>query len=165
MTQTCGERPVEGDNAPTPERLRHSAFRVDGESLRVVTSVRRLYEAGEIGDDEVAAAQRWRCEVEYAELGIVDADRHGLDRYEKGDVHTWMLGRGRCRERLRHIREVLGTTIHIRIEMMLLHEMSLSAMAQLVFPNHARAVGRSRVAAQCALALERLGEFYRNKRD
>lgn len=147
---------------PTPERMKRSRFRKDGDAVRVLSTVAWLYRAGDIGDDEVAASERWRMEYDYATLGIVDAGgpkRGG----EAGDIHTWMLGRGKCSERLRKLAELLGQSLHTRIEMMLVREMSFPDMAAMIFPEGPRASARTKTAAQCALALERLSEYYSNK--
>lgn len=147
---------------PTPERMKRDRFRKDGPALRVLSTVAWLYESGDIGDDEVAAAQRWRMEYDYAALGIVEDG--GMTRGgEAGDVHTWMLGRGKCAQRLRHLAEILGPSLHARIEMMLVREMSFPDMARMIFPEGARAQARTKTAAQCALALERVSEYYNNK--
>ncbi|NIE79234.1 hypothetical protein [Asaia sp. As-1742] len=149
-------------NAPTPERMRRHRFRKEGAALRLWTTVARLRDAGDIGDDEVAAAQRWRAEFDYAERGVVETS---LSDYpgEKGDIHTWMLGRGKCAARLRRMRELMGDGLHSRIEMLLVREMRFSDMAHLIFPDDTRAQARTKTAAQCALALEWLSEYYKNK--
>lgn len=154
--------PVCNDNAPTVERMKRNRFRREGDALRLWSTVRWLYDAGDIGDDEVAAAQRWRAEFDYAEAGIVEvvADR---PLAEKGDIHTWMLGRGKCAARLRQLRQILGASLYSRIDMMLVRDMSFPDMARLIYPECARAQARTKTAAQCALALERLSEYYRNK--
>jgi len=142
--------------------MKRSRFRKHGKALKVLSTATWLYEAGDIGDDEMAAAQRWRAEYDYAELGIVEATDLTCS-HEKGDVHTWMLGRGKCARRLRQVREVLGPSLYARIEMMLAREMSFPDMARMIFPVGARAQARTKVAAQCALALERLSEYYQNR--
>ncbi|WP_438384118.1 hypothetical protein ABHV46_07240 [Asaia sp. BMEF1] len=147
---------------PTPERMKRNRFRKEGAALRVLSTVAWLYEAGDIGDDEVAAAERWRVEYDYAVLGIVEVGEM-TRASEAGDVHTWMLGRGKCSLRLRQLGEILGPSLHARIEMMLVREMSFPDMAKMIFPEGARALARTKTAAQCALALERLSEFYNNK--
>lgn len=148
---------------PTVERLRRDRFSRSGEALRIVTTVDRLHKAGEISDDALAAARRWRCEYEYAELGTIDPEYLCSSGQEKGDVHTWMLGRGKCADRLKKIRQGLGAALSVRIEMMLVREMSFPAMAELMFPACPKASARIKVAAQCALTLEKLSELYRKK--
>lgn len=155
--------PVCNDNAPTAERMKRNRFRREGEALRLWSTVRWLYDAGDIGDDEVTAAQRWRAEFDYAENGIVVAAINGPP-VEKGDIHTWMLGRGKCAARLRHLRQILGASLYSRIDMMLVRDMSFPDMARLIYPECVRAQARTKTAAQCALALERLSEYYRKKK-
>ncbi|GBQ88331.1 hypothetical protein [Asaia krungthepensis] len=151
------------DCSPTPERLRRGRFKKAGEALVVWSTVAWLYEAGDVGDDEVAAARRWRAEYDYAELGTIETNDRGR-QVEKGDLHTWMLGRGKCAQRLRVLREILGPSLYSRIDMMLVREMSFPDIARMVFPEGTRAQARTKAAAQCALALERLAECYKNKK-
>lgn len=146
---------------PTPERMARSRFCRDGEALKVLSTVAWLFNAGDIGDDEVAAAQRWRKEYDYAELGVVEESNSAVSA-DKGDVHTWMLGRGKCAQRLSQIRKALGPSLYVRIEMMLVREMSFPDMARLIFPDGPRAQARTKTAAQCALTLDRLSEYYKN---
>lgn len=153
---------VREENMPTPERMRRHQFRKEGEALRLWSTVAWLYKAGDIGDDEVAAAQRWRAEYDYAERGVFEAQGERMAT-EKGDIHTWMLGRGKCAARLRQLHMLMGDSLHSRIEMMLIREMSFPDMARLIFPEGARAQARTKTAAQCALALEWLCEYYNNK--
>lgn len=155
-------RSTPGDNAPTKERMRRGRFRKEGDALRLQSTLVWLYDAGDIGDDEVAAARRWRAEFEYAELGVVGSEPLAPS-LERGDVHTWMLGRGKCAARLRQVRQIMGASLHSRIEMMLARDMSFPDMARMIFPDQAPAQARTKAAAQCALALERLSEYYRNK--
>ncbi|RUT27424.1 hypothetical protein C0V97_01245 [Asaia sp. W19] len=148
---------------PTPERMKRDRFRKQGDALKVLSTVIKLQEAGDIGDDEVAAATRWRKEYDFAVLGVVDSP--DADRpVEKGDIHTWMLGRGKCAERLRQLSETLGTAVQARIDMMLVREMSFPEMARLIYPAGPRAQARTKTVAQCALALEQLSEYYKNKK-
>ncbi|CDG40827.1 hypothetical protein ASAP_2782 [Asaia bogorensis] len=58
---------------------------------------------------------------------------------------------------------LMGDSLHSRIEMMLIREMSFPDMARLIFPEGARAQARTKTAAQCALALEWLCGYYNNK--
>ncbi|WP_122050687.1 hypothetical protein [Asaia bogorensis] len=153
---------VRDENVPTAERMRRHQFRKEGDALRLWSTVAWLYKAGDIGDDEVAAAQRWRAEYDYAERGVVEL-QGARTVAEKGDIHTWMLGRGKCAARMRQMHTLMGDGLHSRIEMMLVREMSFPDMARLIFPEGTRAQARTKTAAQCALALEWLSEFYNNK--
>ncbi|AOX17724.1 hypothetical protein [Kozakia baliensis] len=149
---------------PTPERLRRDNFQNEGDALRVVSTVQALYDAQDIGDDEKAAAERWRREHLFATLGVVDGPVRVGVTDEKGDVHTWMLSRGKCAERLSRLKDTLGLGAQVRLEMMLAREMSFSAMARLLYPSLSEARARMKVSAQCSFLLEQLVNFYRKKK-
>nr|WP_245528498.1 hypothetical protein [Gluconobacter morbifer] len=145
---------------PTPERMRHSDMVSVGQAVRVVNAVQAMYDAGDIGDDEVAAADRWYREYVFAAIGVVEEGPSDGRVRERGDVHTWMLGRGKCSARITAIRERLGLCAHIRLEMMLAREMSFSNMARHLYPALSEGRARMKVSAQCALILEQLVHCY-----
>ncbi|MFB9942389.1 hypothetical protein [Gluconobacter oxydans] len=122
-------------------------------------TVQSLYDAQDIGDEEIDAANRWYREYVFAMTGVVEDCRDARER-EKGDVHTWMLGRGRCSARIAQIRDQLGLCAHLRLEMMLAREMSFSAIARMIYPGVSEGRARMKVSAQCALVLEQLVHAY-----
>lgn len=145
---------------PTVERCQHSEIREVENTFRVVNAVQSMYDAGDIGDDELAAADRWYREYVFASLGVVeDVPSDGRVR-ERGDIHTWMIGRGKCSARITQIRDMLGLCAHVRLEMLLAREMSFSAMARHLYPALSEGRARMKVSAQCALLLEQLAHVY-----
>ena len=151
-----------GSVKPTLERLQHHEFQKRNGVSRVVNTVQSMYDAGDIGDDEVSVADRWYREYLFATLGVVE-ERPSDGRFrEKGDVHTWMMGRGKCSARISEIREMLGLCGHVRLEMLLAREMSFSAMARQLYPGISEGRGRMKVSAQCGLLLEQLVHVYKN---
>lgn len=146
---------------PTLERLQHQEFQDRNGVYRVVNTVQSMYDAGDIGDDEVSAADRWYREYLFATLGVVEERPSDGHFREKGDVHTWMLGRGKCSARISEIRETLGLCGHVRLEMLLAREMSFSAMARQLYPRISEGRGRMKVSAQCGLILEQLVHVYK----
>ncbi|MEJ5156511.1 hypothetical protein WH240_15400 [Gluconobacter wancherniae] len=162
------ERNVVGVDAgsvyPTVERFQHSELRRIGDAYRVVNTVQAMYDAQDIGDDEVAAADRWYREFLFATVGVVEQRPNAVASHEKGDVHTWMLGRGKCSVRINDVRHAMGLCAHVRLEMMLAREMSFSAMARQFYPGLSEARARMKISAQCALILEQLASFYENDR-
>lgn len=145
---------------PTGERLRHGEMEERGGVWRVVNTVQSMLDAGDVGEEEVSAADRWYREYVFATLGTVESAASDSRFREKGDVHTWMLGRGKCAARLSAIRDALGLCGHIRLEMMLAREMSFSAMARCLYPGLSEGRARMKVSAQCALVLEQLAHLY-----
>lgn len=145
---------------PTLERFQHHELQDRNGIYRIVNAVQSMYDSGDIGDDEVSAADRWYREYLFATLGVVE-ERPSDGRFrEKGDVHTWMMGRGKCSARITEIREMLGLCAHVRLEMLLAREMSFSAMARQLYPGLSEGRGRMKVSAQCAFLLEQLVHAY-----
>ncbi|MBS1091066.1 hypothetical protein JK208_05525 [Gluconobacter sp. Dm-74] len=127
-----------------------------------IQTVQALFEAQDIGSDEVRASNRWYREFIFATQGITEGDRKTTE--EKGNVHTWMLSRGKCSARIADIKERLGLCAHIRLEMMLARGMSFSQMARMLYPGISESRSRMKVSAQCALVLEQLAHVYANMR-
>ncbi|MFT8957326.1 MAG: hypothetical protein ABF917_06515 [Gluconobacter oxydans] len=145
---------------PTAERYQHSDIREVANTFRVVNAVQSMYDAGDIGDDELAAADRWYREYVFASLGVVENPPSDGRVRERGDIHTWMMGRGQCSARITQIRDMLGLCAHVRLEMLLAREMSFSAMARHLYPALSEGRARMKVSAQCALLLEQLAHVY-----
>ncbi|MFB9916322.1 hypothetical protein [Gluconobacter kanchanaburiensis] len=145
---------------PTAERYGHSDIREVSNTFRVVNAVQSMYDAGDIGDDELSAADRWYREYVFASLGVIENSRSDGRVRERGDIHTWMMGRGECSARITRIRDMLGLCVHVRLEMLLAREMSFSAMARHLYPALSEGRARMKVSAQCALVLEQLAHVY-----
>lgn len=145
---------------PTAERYQHSDIREVANTFRVVNAVQSMYDAGDIGGDELAAADRWYREYVFASLGVVENPPSDGRIRERGDIHTWMMGRGQCSARITQIRDMLGLCAHVRLEMLLAREMSFSAMARHLYPALSEGRARMKVSAQCALLLEQLAHVY-----
>ena len=145
---------------PTAERYQHSEIREENKTFRVVNAVQSMYDAGDIGDDELAAADRWYREYVFASLGVMENPQSDGRVRERGDIHTWMIGRGQCSARMTQIRDMLGLCAHVRFEMLLAREMSFSAMARHLYPALSEGRARMKVSAQCALLLEQLAHVY-----
>ncbi|MBS4075812.1 hypothetical protein KGY14_11485 [Ameyamaea chiangmaiensis] len=144
---------------PTVERRSHSDLVTKDGLIRVISTLNALYDAGDIGDSERGAAERWLRDFLYARFGTMDKQSQ-KQAYEKGDVHTWMLSRGKAAARVSEIRACLGLCAHVRLEMLLVQEKSFSAMAKVLFPNISEARARMKVSAQCGLILEQLSSYY-----
>ncbi|MCP1275051.1 hypothetical protein NKW43_15445 [Gluconobacter albidus] len=127
-----------------------------------IPTVQALFGAEDIGDEEVRASNRWFREFVFATQGITEGDRKTTE--EKGDIHTWMLSRGKCSARITEIKERLGLCAHLRLEMMLARSMSFSQMARMLYPDISDARGRMKVSAQCTLVLEQLVHVYADLR-
>ncbi len=127
-----------------------------------IPTVQALFEAEDIGDDEVRASNRWFREFVFANQGITEGERKTTE--EKGDIHAWMISRGKCSARITEIKERLGLCAHLRLEMMLARGMSFSQMARMLYPDISEGRARMKVSAQCALVLEQLTHVYTSMR-
>lgn len=145
---------------PTAERRRHGVLCDSKGVCRVVNTVQSMYDSQDIGDDELAAADRWYREYLFATTGVVEEMPSDGRFREKGDMHTWMMGRGKCSARISAVREALGLAAHVRLEMLLAREMTFSAMARHIYPGLSEGRARMKVSAQCSLVLEQLVHVY-----
>jgi hypothetical protein len=145
----------------TPERRQHHDIRKEGPARRVITTVQALRNAGDIGDDEVAAAWRWYQTYIFGVHGYHDSVHDRGANYIKGDMHTWMINRARAKGQIGRVRDALGLCAHIRLEMMLIHEKSFSAMGSALYPALSEARSRTKLSSQCGLLLEQLKDIFR----
>lgn len=151
---------------PTPERMAKSDYDTIGRDRRKSDTVKALSRSGDIGNEAVEAAGRWYVDYIMAAHGYQDCMKEMLPSdYERGNVHTYAISRGKSGARIALIRERLGLCAHTRLELMLAQELSFSAMARILFPKMgATATARTKVSAQCAIVLEALAATYREER-
>lgn len=145
------------EHRATPERLRKgSDFRVVERVQRLCGPLSALHRAGDIEDSHVAAADRWYRDYVLGVEGARDPDsvRSGKAR----DFHAGMLSRVAACTRYRGVRKALGFCTEVRLRLLLVDELSFSAIAEKLMPNDVN--GRKKVAAQMVFLLEQLAEHY-----
>ncbi len=142
------------DNGPTPERRSKMAAR--GRDGRAIGLVDLMYRRLQIGDAEVAAANRWHRDYVTGIIGAVDPEE---GRTSTGaDAHDVQLSRIAAVARCRAVRMALGFCAEVRLNMLLVEEMSYAAMAQRLFP--AQPSGEPRIKAELVFLLGQLVEHY-----
>ena len=151
---------VEGDlpqRAP-PERLQKgSEFRISRNVQHICGPLQAMRRSGDIDDCHVAAANRWYRDYV---LGVEGArDPEAFRSGKAGDAHTGMLARLAACERHSQVQRALGLCAELRLRLMLVDELSFSAMADKLMHNEVN--GRKKVAAQMTFLLEQLVEHYR----
>ncbi|WP_428393545.1 hypothetical protein [Lichenicoccus sp.] len=141
----------------SPERLKKgNDFEVFEGTQRLCGPVAALLRSGEIDGSHVAAAERWYRDYVLGVEGVRDPDAKRTGKAP--DIHAGMLSRVAACERHRGVRGALGFCAEVRLRLMLLDELSFSAMAQRLMPKDGN--GRKKVAAQMAFLLEQLAEHY-----
>ena len=145
------------ENRATPERLRKgSDFRVLDGMQRLCGPISALHRSGEIDDSHVAAADRWYRDYVLGVVGARDPDSARSGKV--GDYHAGMLSRVAACTRYRGVRDALGLCTEVRLRLLLLDELSFSAIAERLMPKDVN--GRKKVAAQMVFLLEQLAEHY-----
>jgi len=153
------------DMAPTAERRQHQDFRTTNGVTRVVSGVEILRQADDIDDDAQDAAYRWLCEFVWSQHGYLEyRNPHDPDGL-KNDAISWNLTRARVGKRIQMISEKLGPRAHVRLEMLLVQELSFSRIGAAIWPGMLRQNAAQRAQAQCALVLAELPDAYRWVRD
>jgi hypothetical protein len=133
-----------------------SEFRVFEGVQRLSGPLAALHRSGDIDDSHAAAADRWYRDYV---LGVEGARDPGAARSGKaGDIHAAMLSRVAACSRYRAVREALGFCAEVRLRLLLVDELSFSAMAEKLMPKDVN--GRKKVAAQMVFLLEQLAEHY-----
>ena len=150
------------DNGPTVERLAKSIF-TRGNPPRVLTTVQSLLNAGDITQDAANAAERWYRDYIFGKNGYVEfAPDHVADTTTRHDDISWQVVRANAWGNVLDVKFKLGKCAHQRLEMMLVDELSFAQMGARILPGASQESSRKKLAAQCALLLEQLSEFYAN---
>ncbi|MBO1325360.1 hypothetical protein K2X14_11525 [Acetobacter sp. TBRC 12305] len=158
------EIPQAQNNGPTPERAAKSVF-TRGIPPRVLTTVQALLNSGDISQDEANAAERWYRDWAFAYHGVIEfPENHEGDTTTRHDDVSWLMTRAAAAGRLGRVRDALGMCAELRLRMMLVDESSFRQMGAILIPHHAEATAGKKVAAQCAILLEQLSEFYLSMR-
>ncbi len=141
----------------SPERLQKgNDFSVVEGVQRLCGPVLALRRSGDIDDCHVVAADRWYRDYVLGVEGAQDPDARRTGKAP--DVHAGMLARVAASERHSQIRRALGFCSEIRLRLMLVDELSFSAIAERLLPADTN--GRKKIAAQMTFLLQQLAEHY-----
>ncbi len=149
--------PLPAARATTERSLKGQALVVRDDVQRVVNALATLAKNGDIDQAQSSAAERWYRDYVMGVIGARDpeAQRSG----KAPDIHASMLARTAAVGRCRSVRNGLGLCSEIRLKLLLIDELSFSAIAARLFPGDVN--GRKKIAAQMAFLLEQLAELYR----
>ena len=154
---SCLIVPEPQDNRPTPERLLKMPGRMrDGRPL-LIGLIEMMWRRQDIGDEEVAAANRWHRDYVMGMLGGQDPEERRASG--RADAHDAQLARIAAVSRCRAVRAALGLCAEVRLAMLLIEGLGYAAMAQRLFP--ARSDGERRIKAELTFLLGQLAEHYR----
>lgn len=146
----------QAERAPRERVGKGQILRVDHDVQHVVGGLSLLSKTGEIAQDQADSAQRWY--KDYI-MGIVGAHDPDAKRSGKApDLHAAMLSRAEAIGRCRTVRQCLGLCGELRLRLLLVDELSFSAIAGILLPGDVN--GRKKVAAQMTLLLQQLTELY-----
>jgi hypothetical protein len=145
-----------------PERWQHGSVKpmlAPGvRTQRIANGVETLREAGQIGDPEVVAADRWYANYALGVLGGRDPERTGGGG--SSDCHTGMLARARAVEMHNAVQASIGATFTQWLDKLLVQRWSFTAMAEHFTPGMSRQSASTTMAARCAMLLMVLSEVY-----
>nr|WP_321986666.1 hypothetical protein [uncultured Lichenicoccus sp.] len=141
----------------TPERLaKATGSAVVAGVQRLTGPVAALLRAGDIEGHHVAAADRWYRDYVLGVEGARDPEATSTGRAP--DIHAGMLSRVAACGRHRDVGEALGLCAEVRLRLLLIEELSFSAIAARLMPKDVN--GRKKIAAQMIFLLEQLAEHY-----
>ena len=145
-----------GERAPRERLGKGQEIRVKDEVQQVVNGLATLAKSGEIDQAQSSAAERWYRDYVMGVVGARDPETRRSGRAP--DIHAAMLARTAAIGRCRTVRQGLGLCGEVRLKLLLIDELSFSAIATKLLPGDVN--GRKKIAAQMSLLLEQLAELY-----
>ena len=153
MSTNSGTQPA---RAPLERGFKGQMLIVQDDVQRIVGALAALARSGDIDQAQSSAAERWYRDYV---MGVVGArDPEGGRSGRAPDIHASMLARSAAVGRCRMVRNGLGFCGEVRLRLLLIDELSFSAIAAKLLPDDVN--GRKKIAAQMALLLEQLSELY-----
>ncbi len=147
---------VTSERAPLYRAGKGQILRIQGDVQRVVGGLATLSKSGEIDQTQVDAAERWYRDYV---MGVIGARDPAARRSGKApDIHAAMLARTEAVGRCRTVRQSLGLCGEIRLRLLLIDELSFSAIAGKLLGGDIN--GRKKIAAQLVFLLQQLTELY-----
>ena len=141
---------------PVERGLKGQTLIIRDDVQRVVGALAVLARSGDIDQAQSSAAERWYRDYVMGVVGARDPEAGRSGRAP--DIHASMLARSAAIGRCRMVRSGLGLCGEVRLKLLLIDELSFSAIAAKLLPNDVN--GRKKIAAQIALLLEQLSELY-----
>ncbi len=127
------------------------------EQIPLSDPLRRLWDDGDVGLPEIAAAMRWRKDWLAHEEGYFE----GYGGSGAGDAHSYQLARAAAGARLDKVRaggiQLCG---QVRLKLILIDGRSYSAAGRVLRPNSPRQTASVEVKAAFLLLLLQLAELY-----
>ena len=150
------------DNGPTPERGAKSVFKASpGKPAKEQTVVDAMLAAGDISQDAANAADRWFRVWQFAYNDYKEFPENYTPNTEiKHDDLSWLMTRADAVGDLYDVRKALGVCSETRLRAMLVEKLSFRKIGESIFPRVSTDLARKKIAAQCALLLEQLSEYY-----
>ena len=156
MSAVCVPDAYHAERAP-PERLtKGQDVRLQDNVQRMVGALATLLPEGGVEQARAAAAERWYRDYVMGVVGARDPEVRPSGRAP--DIHAAMLARAAAIGRCRAVREGLGLCSELRLKLLLVDELSFSAIAAMLLPGDTN--GRRKIAAQMSFLLEQLAEQY-----
>ena len=148
--------PPGGERAPRERLGKGQEVRIRDDVQQIVTGVTTLAKCGDIDQAQSSAAERWYRDYVMGVVGARDPEARSSGKAP--DVHASMLARTAAIGRCRAVRQGLGLCGEIRLRLLLVDELSFSAIAAELLPGDVN--GRKKIAAQMSFLLEQLAELY-----
>ncbi len=156
VSQVTTSAPSGGERAPKERLGKGQEVRIRDDVQQIVTGLTTLAKCGEIDQAQSSAAERWYRDYVMGVMGARDPEARSSGKAP--DVHASMLARTAAIGRCRAVRQGLGLCGEIRLKLLLVDELSFSAIAAKLLPGDVN--GRKKIAAQMSFLLEQLAELY-----
>ena len=153
---TTTKQPVSTGPARITHDLTGRQIEAVANGLRVADQLMSLFAAEHITAAHVAAGMRWRKDWLAYEAGYSDTAGNGGE----GDAHTGQLARSQAGARIQAVRAALGLCGEIRLRMLLVEDLSMTAIGEVAYPASPRKKAGYMALATCQIVLEQLAEHY-----
>ena len=148
------------DNGPTDERRQHDTI-TNSSPPRVRQTIQSLLNNGDISQDAANASERWHRDYVFGYHGYAEYPENYIPECNgRHDEVSWACVRANACGRIIDIRRALGMCSHIRLEMLIVKNMSFREMGAELFPHLKQSSACQKASIQSSLLLEQLASFY-----
>ena len=152
------------NNSPTDERRQHDTI-TNSSPPRVRQTIQSLLNNGDITQDAANASERWHRDYVFGYHGYAEYPENYIPECNgRHDEVSWACVRANACGRIIDIRRALGMCSHIRLEMLIVKNMSFREMGTELFPSINKVTAGQKTSTQCCLLLEQLHNFYANQK-